>query len=93
MFSIWGCEGMWGWFWVLFTSQWLLQNLKLVLLGQMPPDDDVGSVSSQSGDEPTSLSLKMEDDCRPLLGAEQLGESSSNRDSTDSLDVRGKRYA
>uniref|UniRef100_H3CCG7 Neutral amino acid transporter 9 n=1 Tax=Tetraodon nigroviridis TaxID=99883 RepID=H3CCG7_TETNG len=36
-------------------------------------------------------SLNMEDECRPLLSAEHLGDSSSNRDSTDSLDVRVKR--
>lgn len=34
----------------------------------------------------------MEDDCRPLLSVEHLGESSSNRGSTDSLDVKVKRY-
>ncbi|XP_061555060.1 neutral amino acid transporter 9 isoform X3 [Phycodurus eques] len=33
----------------------------------------------------------MENDCRPLLSAEQAGESFSHRGSTDSLDSRAKR--
>lgn len=48
-------------------------------------------VCPQAGDDPTPHSLSMEDDCRPLLSVEHLGESSSNRGSADSLDGRLKR--
>lgn len=34
----------------------------------------------------------MEDDCRPLLSVDQLGESCSQPDPPDPVDVRGKRY-